>query len=132
MQHDEILNDLESRLLGCYLSVKKNKTYQLSKETSGEMDIYAIDFNKKRVIVVEVKEKDTKTNHHKAKVQLKKDLIFFYSTDYSEFDFKIFYAYSDSNSPRGYNTQKVRLEDLTPLKIFKNKYKKKEFIQEDI
>jgi hypothetical protein len=115
MNHDRIIDDLESRLKGFCDIVETKGTYKFKDENQlfkdyqdgtcyGEFDVIGIRNN--TVFTIETKGRDLYANRKKAMYQLEKDK--YYLSHICE-DFKIhkFYAYSCDNK-RGYTVEEIR------------------------
>ena len=110
MLHDKIIDDLERRLEKYCEKTSREQNYVLFEELRGEYDVAGI--RGPRVFVFEVKQHDNEKNRDKALMQLGKD--FYYFNRYKRFgenNIKLFYAFSDEKSRRGYTVERIYTGD---------------------
>lgn len=103
MKHDQILKKIKKRLKSMRLEVIANEEYIVNNMV-GEIDVYGIDVNRRRIYAIEVKSKDNPTHLQKALKQLSKDDLYLKEL-FPSYKILNFYAYSDNNK-RGYYIRK--------------------------
>lgn len=103
MKHDQIIKKIKKRLKSMRLEVIANEEY-IVQDMVGEIDIYAIDNQKRKIYAIEVKSKDNITHLNKALKQLSKDDLYLKEL-FPSYNILNFYAYSDNNK-RGYYIRK--------------------------
>ncbi len=110
LDHKQIQNDLEMRLgkLGYYHASCTEFNVQ---GIHGEMDDYGVKLRERRIIVIEVKGKDTDKNRETVYNQLRKDslLINRLFFDFFPIDIAYFYAHSSKEMKRGYDVERIYL-----------------------
>ncbi len=110
LDHAQIQEDLERRLekLGYYHASCTEFSVQ---GTKGEMDDYGVKLRERRIVVIEVKGKDTDNNRAKAYHQLRKDtlLIARLYFDFQPIKVSFFYAHSNKNKSRGYDIERIKI-----------------------
>jgi hypothetical protein len=111
LDHKQIQNDLERRL-GKFGYYHASCTEFSVQGTKGEMDDYGVKLRERRIVVIEVKGKDTDNNRAKAYHQLRKDalLIDRLYFDFFPLEVSFFYAHSSKNMKRGYDVERVYIK----------------------
>ncbi len=108
LTHEEIIEDLEMRLLKNRKVVFKNETYLLrgcgEENNTGEIDVYGINPTKKEIIAIEVKRSYNWKTKTKAHHQLRKDLLFL-EGKFPGFEIRLMYAYGNVHQRRKYNVE---------------------------
>ena len=104
MKHNEIIQQIKSRLEKFCLSIECSQEYRLNNGIKGEYDIKAI--NNDDIIIVEVKSRDNYCNRNKAIKQLYKDYLYCVEKE-SNKEIKLFYAYTIKNNKRGYVIERI-------------------------
>jgi len=119
MHHDKIIELLENRLLqiGCvtssceeYFPHEMNEIYHLNNK-NGECDLYGFNFKRRKLFIVEVKERYSLNNETHALHQLRKDEAYLTKLfcDFVPFDIIKMIAYSDKDNKEGYKVKKIRI-----------------------
>jgi hypothetical protein len=111
LDHKEIQDDLEKRLgkMGYYHASCTEFSVQ---GIHGEMDDYGVKLRERRIVVLEVKGKDTYKNRETAYHQLRKDALLINRLFFDFFPIEIayFYAHSSKNMKRGYDVERIILK----------------------
>ena len=108
MKHNDMVNDLETRLLsmsvmhGLDMTVLKEFDYDLESDVHGEMD--ACGITKDTAYLFEVKHKNTDKSYAKGMYQLCKDKKYI-NENYDIKNIHCFFVYTDNSKPRGYNVK---------------------------
>lgn len=105
MKHDKIIDCIEERLVNNYTTVVKRKNYKINK-LEGEVDLYAVNFLRKSLFIIEVKETNSLHTLHKAMEQLKKDKRYL-SKEFEDFNITTMYAYN-WKTKRGYDVVTIK------------------------
>ncbi len=120
--HNRILNDLEQKLEQAGFLVERNHLFSIKLDETtlfGEIDLYALDYSKRLVVVTEIKSVWIPETQLTAYHQLIKD-FFYFKKNYPNFDLMLMYAYGNENK-KGYVCERFRKNEIKDnLNKFKN------------